>query len=175
MLTPGVRTPRDLVLVGVPIDCVGAPAPDEAPFGTELSPGALRAAGVTEALSGQDAGDLDVRLIGRDRDAETGVLGWPAVVEVTDAVRARVRDLVGDGRLPVVLGGCCSLLPGALAGARDALGSIGLAYFDGHLDLYDGRTSPTGEPADMPVAVVVGHGPAAWASLWRRRSSPRSS
>jgi hypothetical protein len=62
-----VRTPRDLVLVGVPIDCVGAPAPDEAPFGTELSPGALRAAGVTEALSGQDAGDLDVRLIGRDR------------------------------------------------------------------------------------------------------------
>jgi arginase len=84
---------------------------------------------------------------------------------VTDAVRARVRDLVGDGRLPVVLGGCCSMLPGALAGARDALGSIGLAYLDGHLDLYDGRTSPTGEPADMPVAVVVGHGPAAWASL----------
>jgi arginase len=156
---------RDLVLVGVPIDCVGAPAPDDAPFGSELSPGALRDAGVTEALSGQDAGDLDVRLIGRDRDAETGVLGWPAVAEMTGAVRARVSDLVGDGRLPVVLGGCCSLLPGALAGARDALGSVGLAYLDGHLDLYDGRTSPTGEPADMPVAVVVGHGPPAWARL----------
>ena len=56
----------------------------------------------------------------------------------------------------------CTLLPGALAGARDAHGEVGLAYLDGHLDLYDGVTSPTGEPADMPIAVVTGHGPAAW-------------
>jgi arginase len=167
--SPGAGLSRDLVLVGVPIDCVGAPAPDHAPFGTELSPAALRAAGVGGALAGEDGGDLDVRLTGRDRDAATGVLGWPAVVEVTDAVRDRVRDLVAGGRLPVVLGGCCTLLPGALAGARDALGplgrSLGLAYLDGHLDLYDGRTSPTGEPADMPVAVVSGLGPPGWAAL----------
>jgi arginase len=64
--------------------------------------------------------------------------------------------------VPVVLGGDCTLLPGALAGARDALGDVGLAYLDGHLDLYDGRTSTTGEPADMPVAVLTGVGPPAW-------------
>jgi arginase len=44
------------------------------------------------------------------------------------------------------------------------LGVVGLAYLDGHLDLYDGRTSPTGEAADMPVSVVTGLGPAAWSA-----------
>src|SRR5262249_54229182 len=82
---------RELMVIGVPIDCVGAPTPDDAPFGTELAPGALRSAGVVAALGAADAGDLDVRLIGRDRDLETGVLGWPAVREVTGAVRARVQ------------------------------------------------------------------------------------
>lgn len=174
--------------MGVPIDCVGAPSPDGAPFGTELSPGALRAAGVGVRLAhrGQrilDAGDLPVRLIGRDRDPATGVTGWPGVARTTKALRDAVAAVVATGEVPVLLGGCCTLLPGALAGARDALagtdrelaeangaladpdGGLGLAYFDGHLDLYDGVTSPTGEPADMPMAVIAGVGPAAWTAL----------
>jgi len=57
-----------------------------------------------------------------------------------------------------VVGGCCTLLMGALAAARDELGPVGLAYLDGHLDLYDHVTSPTGEAADMPVGVLLGLG-----------------
>ena len=53
-------------------------------------------------------------------------------------------------------------MPGALAGARGPWVPIGLVYIDGHLDLYDGETSPTGEAADMPMSVVLGRGPAAW-------------
>lgn len=37
-----------------------------------------------------------------------------------------------------------------------------MAYLDGHLDLYDGLTSPTGEGADMPLSAALGRGPAAW-------------
>ena len=44
---------------------------------------------------------------------------------------------------------------------RGTRSAVGLAYLDGHLDLYDGATSPTGEAADMPVAVALGRGPAA--------------
>jgi arginase len=69
--------------------------------------------------------------------------------------------LTADGRIPLILGGCCTLLPAALAGARDSLGEIGLAYFDGHLDLFTGQTSPTGEGADMPVAAALGMAPPA--------------
>jgi arginase len=156
--------PRPIVTTGVPIDCINAVAADSAPFGTELSPAALRAAGLPAAVGAADAGDLAVRLVGRDRDPATGVLGWPSVLATTQAIRDLVRDQVAAGQVPFLLGGCCTLLPGALSGARDALGRIGLGYLDGHLDLYDGQTSETGEPADMPISVITGHGPAAWSA-----------
>ena len=43
-----------------------------------------------------------------------------------------------------------------------SVGDLGLVYVDGHLDFYDGVTSPTGEAADMPIAVLLGDGPAPW-------------
>ena len=61
-----------------------------------------------------------------------------------------------------MLGGCCSLVPGALAGLRDAVGPLGVAYVDGHVDVYDGRSSPTGEAADMPMGVAFGREPGSW-------------
>jgi arginase len=162
---PGMARPagRRLVMTGVPIDCGAASAPASPPFGTELSPGALRTAGLVSAVGAIDAGDLPVRLVGRTRDERTGVVGWPSVQALTRAVRLRVADVIADAGIPFLVGGCCTLVPGALAGARDALGQAGLAYLDGHLDTYDGDTSPTGEAADMPVSVIVGNGPAAWA------------
>jgi arginase len=45
------------------------------------------------------------------------------------------------------------------AAVRDYFGQIGLAFVDGHLDFYDGRSSPTGEAADMDLAILTGHGP----------------
>ena len=33
-----------------------------------------------------------------------------------------------------------------------------MAYVDGHVDVYDGRSSPTGEAADMPMGVAFGLG-----------------
>ena len=62
------------------------------------------------------------------------------------------------GERPFVLGGDCSLLPGALAGARVACGPLALWMVDGHPDALDGETSPTGEAADMDLAVVLGRG-----------------
>src|SRR5258708_18783090 len=119
-------------------------------------PGARRSAGLIAAIGAADAGDMDVRSVGRGRDSAAGMFGWPSVAAVTTAVRGRVASLVADGKVPVLIGGCCTLVPGALAGARDILGPLGLAYVDGHLDLYDAATSPTGEAADMPIAVVTG-------------------
>jgi arginase len=142
--------------LGVPIDSVGRAG------GTEHAPAALREAGLVERLGCTDRGDLDVRIRGEVRDPETGIVGSAGVLEMTREVRSAIRDMVGAGERPLVLGGCCSLVPGALAGVRDAIGSVGVANVDGHVDVYDGRTSPTGEGADMPLAVALGFGPAAW-------------
>ena len=151
-----------MVIVGAPIDSVGAASRDDAQFGCELMPAALRAAGLAAAVGALDEGDMPIRIVGREVDSETGMFGWPSVVEVTGTVRGRVTELLAAGKVPVVIGGCCAFVPGAIAGARDALGQVGLAYVDGHLDLYDASTSPTREAADMPVAVIAGLGPAAW-------------
>jgi arginase len=146
-----------LTFLGVPIDSVGRSG------GTELSPRALRGLGLAGALGATDAGDLDVTIRGDERDPATGIIASGDVLATTAAVRTAVRGLVSGGARPFVAGGCCTELVGALAGARDVLGRVGLAYLDGHLDLYDGVTSPTGEAADMPVSVALGFGPAAWA------------
>ena len=145
--------------LGVPIDSVGLGRAGQ--HGTELSPAAVRAAGLGR-LGWADAGDLDVRIPDHERDPATGVVGLAGVLSTTSAVRTATADLVRRGERPFLLGGCCTLLPGALAGARDALGSVGLVYVDGHLDLYDGASSPTGEAADMPISVILGDGPARW-------------
>ena len=111
---------------------------------------------------GPTLGDLDIRIPDHDRDPATGVVGIDGVLTSTDGIRRAILASVAQGRRPFVLGGCCALLPGALAGARDAVGPLGLVYVDGHLDFYDGVTSPTGEAADMPIAVVLGDGPPPW-------------
>jgi arginase len=149
--TEGDSPARPLTLLGVPIDSVGEPG------GTELGPDALR-----ERLAGAgipDDGDTRQRLRGGVKDPETGWLDFDQVCELTGEVRERVAQLVRDGRVPVVLGGCCTLVPGALAGARDALGECGIAYLDGHFDLYEGDTSQTGEAADFPLAAAIGRAP----------------
>jgi arginase len=151
-----------LRVIGAPADSVG-PAPSGPLRGSERAPTVLREAGLIEALGAVDAGDLAVRIEGRDRDPQTGVRGWPDVAATTDAVRAAVIAALHAGDLPVVIGGCSCIAPGAVAGARDALGVVGVAYVDGHLDLYDGRTSTTGEAADMPASVIAGGGPDDWA------------
>ena len=145
------------VTIGVPVDSVGRSG------GTELAPGTLRELGLPEALGARDEGDLAVRIRGEERDPVTGLVASDDVLESSGMIRAAVAAAIEAGERPFLLGGCCAELPGALAGARDALGGpVGLAHIDGHLDLYDGVTSTTGEAADMPISVVLGLGPAAW-------------
>lgn len=152
-----------LRVIGVPASSTSGAASDGAPAsGSERAPEALREAGLIQALDAVDGGDLDVRIRDQERDAATGIRGWGDVSRVNGEVRAAVVETLHAGDLPIVIAGCCAVLPGALAGARDALGVVALAYIDGHLDLYDGTTSRTGEAADMTLAIALGHGPDAW-------------
>jgi len=140
-----------LTLLGVPIDSVGREG------GTELGPAVLRER--LSAASLRDAGDTGHTIRGLERDPDNGWLAYPDILKMSAEVRGRVAEITATGQVPLVLGGCCTLLPAALAGARDSIGEIGLAYFDGHLDLFTGQTSPTGEGADMPVATALGLAP----------------
>ena len=53
-------------------------------------------------------------------------------------LRPAVGAIVAAGGRPLLLGGCCALVMGAVAGARDAAGRVGVVNVDGHIDAYDG-------------------------------------
>lgn len=141
-------------LLGVPIDCTGDPGK------CSHAPAAMRALGITDAIGAlRDYGDLDVRIASSLRDPDSGVIGASDVVAVTRAAKAAVERMLKNEERPVLVGGCCTVLMGAIAAARSVFGLVGLVYIDGHMDLYDGRTSPTGECADMPLSFAIGRGP----------------
>ena len=112
MATPLARPA--FTTIGVPIDSVGLGRAE--PHGTELSPDAIRAAGLARLGLG---GSRATSTCGSRTTSATRPPAWSGidgVLETTDAVRGAVADLVREGGRPFVLGGCCTLLSGALAG-----------------------------------------------------------
>jgi arginase len=140
-------------VLGAPFDSAGAGR------GEERAPGALRAAGLPALFGAADAGDAAPPLRGPERDAETGLIAYRALIESSLKLGAAVAAVVERGDRPLVLGGDCTLLLGAIAGARGTIGPLGLWFVDGHADYLDGHSSPTGEAADMELAILTGDGP----------------
>jgi arginase len=139
-----------LAIFDAPIDCSGAGHAEE------HAPAALRAAGVVERLGARDAGEAEARMHDTRRDPATGVIGAAAVRRASAAIAARLGEVLGAGETPVVLGGDCTLLLGVFQALPRG---SGLWFVDGHADFYDGESSPTGEAADMELAILTGHGP----------------
>jgi arginase len=144
--------PAQWTLLGAPLDSSGAGR------GEERAPELLRNGGLAERLGLADAGDVVAPLRDTARDPATGVIAAAQLVDASKALRDAVAASLERGERPFVLGGDCSLLPGALAGARVACGPLSLWMVDGHPDALDGETSPTGEAADMDLALVLGRG-----------------
>ena len=141
------------LMIGVPSDCSGAFA------GCERMPAALRAQGLADSLGVIDAGNLQVVVADPVRDRETGVIGLTDLLGLSEVVRDAVSMHQTAGRRPLLVGGDCTLLLGVWAALARARPDAGLLFVDGHLDCFDGQTSPTGEGADMELAALLGVGP----------------
>jgi arginase len=140
-------------------DCSGASRAEAS------APAALTAAGLFDRLGVQDVREIDARLLEDRRDPESGIIGYDRVVEITHNVPVASRAVFAAGSRPLLVGGDCGCIIGALAAARDMHGRLGACFLDAHLDAYDGRTSPTGELADMDIALLTGRGDPALVDL----------
>lgn len=149
-------------VVGIPIDCSGKFA------GCERMPAALRAAGL-DRLGVPDLGNLQVALADPRRDPVTGIIAYDDLVHATRVIEDAICEVLVAGHRPLVIGGCCSLLIGTATAVQKVHPGSALAFLDGHYDFYTGQTSPTGEAADMELALLLGHGPE---SLTRTTSRP---
>lgn len=145
--------------IAAPLDSSGAGR------GEERGPRALLAAGLGAAFNAADGGEVARRLGDPCRDSGTGIISFDDLCAASAELRETVADALNQGRRPLVLGGDCTLLIGALAGAREIVGQLGLWFVDGHADFFDGESSPTGEAADMELAMLTGHGPSGLVAL----------
>jgi len=69
-----------------------------------------------------------------------------------------VGETIASKKFPLVLGGDCSILVGVMAGLEDKE-HTGLFFMDAHADCYLPEQSPTGEAADMELAIISGNAP----------------
>ena len=152
----------DLTLIGAPTD-VGASV-----LGASMGPDALRIAGIARALQGlglavQDLGNLSGP--GNPQAAPQG--GFRHLVEVTrwnEAVFAATLSALQAGRLPLLMGGDHCLAIGSISAVARHCSARGrrlkVLWFDAHADANTPASSPSGNLHGMPVACLLGHGPA---------------
>ena len=120
---------------------------------------ALRAAGLEDAFGAhtvRHAPDLVLPPPDPGRAAGSGLMNEAALLALTDGLHARVGDALAEDRFPVVYGGECSVLLGAVTSLRDARGRAGLVFVDGHEDTTPLDVSPDGEAANMEIGLLLG-------------------
>lgn len=139
------------------------PAPDREP-GARFAPWQLRALGLPGLLSARDAGAVAVPAYSGERDPETRVLHAPLIKRCGLDLAQALAPILEAGEIPLVLGGDCSVLLGALLALRRR-GRHGLLYLDGHRDLLTPERSQHGAAAGMALALALGHGPESLVSL----------
>ena len=119
---------------------------------------ALRDAGLEGAFGEREVGRTDFALPTADpgRAAGSGLMNEAALLALVDALREHVGAALAAGRFPIVYGGECSVLLGAVTGLRDHHGRAGLVFVDGHEDTTPLDVSPDGEAANMEVGLLLG-------------------
>lgn len=138
------------------------------PGGVELLPEALEEAGISTLLGIRETHTVIPSRYNLERDRATGMLNPLGIAEYSVRLANAVKGAVQNGRFPLMLGGDCSIIIGAML-ALKRIGRYGLFFLDGHADFYGPDTSPTGEAADMDLALVTGRGPDIVANLEGRK------
>lgn len=156
-------SPRKIRVIGVPLDL------GQSRRGVDMGPSAMRVAGLEKRLESlghivEDGGNVAVAL------AETKKVGSENakyLKEITATCTKHAESIVKTlegGVTPLVLGGDHSVAAGTVAGVaefyRRQSQKIGLIWIDAHSDINTPETSPSGNVHGMPLAALMGLGPA---------------
>jgi arginase len=134
---------RDWVVIGVPSSAGAHHAGQER----------LRAAG----LAVTDAGDLPGAVFAADHEHPAG-RSLPAVVRVASETADAVASVTEQGRIPLVIGGDCTITLGVIAGFRRRHHDTGLLYLDGDADLGTPQAGGSGIFDSMGIVHLLGGG-----------------
>lgn len=138
--------------------------------GTDMGPSALHVAGLVPALRRLGHTVESIESIGSPSFEERmhGAHNVRFLTEVSRVVRVladRTEAAMNAGQFPLVLGGDHSIAIGTITGMVRSLRRegkrLGVVWVDAHTDMNTPETSPSGNIHGMPVACLLGNGPAA--------------
>jgi arginase len=138
--------------------------------GVDMGPSAIRYAGLEERLASlgcdcADWGNVATPVAEATASGDPRARFLPEIRSTCEGVARRVGEAVGQGRLPIVLGGDHSIALGTLGGLAAAAGGPGAAlWIDAHGDLNTPQTTPSGNVHGMPLAAALGRGGAGFES-----------
>jgi arginase len=127
--------------------------------GVERAPGVLLGAGLADGLAARRAGRVEAAGYSAERDPRTSVMNPQAISDYSVLLADAMAGVLDAAEFPVVLGGDCSILLGAMLALRRR-GRYGLLYIDGDADFYQPRASPlSGAASASDLAFATGRGP----------------
>ena len=110
----------------------------------------------------RDHGDIEISSPGYVAAAGENPKYLKEVLESYEKMADGVKNVLGSGEMPVILGGDHSIAAGTIAGIssffRDQGEDIGMIWFDAHADMNTPETSPSGNTHGMPLATILGVG-----------------
>src|SRR5271165_1403051 len=148
-------------IIGVPMDL------GQSRRGVDMGPSALRGAGLQArikhiGLNVEDIGNLEVKQPEEMQVGEKRAKYLQEIAETCRDLALTVEKSLGEGFLPLVLGGDHSIAAGVAAGVashyRKEKKEIGYIWLDAHGDMNTPESSPSGNIHGMPLSAIIGYG-----------------
>ena len=153
--------PQKIRIIGVPMDL------GQSRRGVDMGPSALRVAGLQSRLKQlghqvEDIGNVSVKQPEEQPYGEKRAKYLNEIAETCRGLAEMVEHTLGEGMLPLVLGGDHSIAVGSMAGVasffRKQGKRVGYIWLDAHGDMNTPESSPSGNVHGMPLAAIIGCG-----------------
>lgn len=161
--------PRNIRVIGVPLDL------GQSRRGVDMGPSAVRVAGLEARLEAighvvEDAGNIAVAIPEQKKAGAANAKYLKEITATCTKSAEMVLKTLEEGKFPIVLGGDHSLAVGTVSGVaefyRRKNQKIGLIWIDAHSDINTPETSPSGNVHGMPMAALMGLGPAELGNIY---------
>ena len=166
---PSSIAPKKIQLIGVPLDL------GQARRGVDMGPSAVRVAGLEARLESlghvvEDSGNVAVAMAELKKEGDPHAKYLKEITATCTKSAELVLKALEAGKIPMVLGGDHSVAAGTVSGVAEFYRrdnkNIGLIWLDAHSDINTPETSPSGNVHGMPLAALMGLGPAELGNIY---------
>jgi arginase len=164
--------PKRIRILGVPLDL------GQTRRGVDMGPSAVRVAGLEARLEAlghvvEDGGNIAVAIPEQKKEGDPHAKYLKEITATCTKHAETVVKTLEATKVPLVLGGDHSVAAGTVAGVAEFYRQqrrqdqrIGLIWIDAHADINTPETSPSGNVHGMPLAAIMGLGPAELANIY---------